>query len=146
MNSAIPGPRSIAMGQRLARCENPGITFLSDEFPVFWERALGANVWDADGNRFVDLTAARGCFIGSLQSGVGSGSERPVARLFHGMGDVHPPVAKLDFWRHSRRDYLGSGRGILGQNGADAVEAALKAAYLHTKRPEILVFRVGITV
>ena len=60
LNSAIPGPRSIAMGQRLARCENPGITFLSDEFPVFWERALGANVWDADGNRFVDLTAAFG--------------------------------------------------------------------------------------
>ena len=35
------------------------------------------------------------------------------------------------------------GGGILGQNGADAVEAALKAAYLHTKRPEILVFQSG---
>ena len=31
------------------------MTCLGPMGPVFWERASGANVWDVDGNRFVDL-------------------------------------------------------------------------------------------
>jgi len=55
----IPGTESRALATRLAAVESRNATAL-DPVPVFWERALGANLWDVDGNRYVDLTAAFG--------------------------------------------------------------------------------------
>src|SRR5690606_27980033 len=55
--TAVPGPRSRALAARLARVESRNVTCLEPEPPIFWARAAGANVWDADGNRFVDLGA-----------------------------------------------------------------------------------------
>ncbi|MBW1685678.1 MAG: aminotransferase class III-fold pyridoxal phosphate-dependent enzyme [Deltaproteobacteria bacterium] len=40
--------------------ESRNVTCLEPVPPIFWERALGSNVWDVDGNRFVDLTAGFG--------------------------------------------------------------------------------------
>ena len=67
------------------------MTCLAPEAPIFWERAAGANVWDADGNRFVDLGAGFGV------ANAGHAHPRVVAavceqsgQLLHGMGDVHP--------------------------------------------------------
>ena len=57
--SAIPGPESRALAARLAKVESRNVTAL-DPVPIFWERASFANLWDVDGNRFVDLTAAFG--------------------------------------------------------------------------------------
>jgi 4-aminobutyrate aminotransferase/(S)-3-amino-2-methylpropionate transaminase len=44
----------------LAEAECRNTTFLVDDWPIFWERAEGANVWDADGNRFLDMTSGFG--------------------------------------------------------------------------------------
>jgi len=91
-----PGPASRALAARLARCESPNVTYLADDFPVFWTEAAGANVRDADGNVYVDLTAA------FAVAGVGHANPRVVeavraqaGRLMHGMGDVHPPDVKV---------------------------------------------------
>ena len=46
----VPGPRSRALAERLARVESRNVTCLSPE-PIFWQRARGANVWDVDDNR-----------------------------------------------------------------------------------------------
>ena len=54
--TAIPGPRSRALAEELARYEAPGVTYLGPEYPVFWESASGALVNDADGNP-VDIAA-----------------------------------------------------------------------------------------
>ncbi|MDH5307855.1 MAG: aminotransferase class III-fold pyridoxal phosphate-dependent enzyme, partial [Myxococcales bacterium] len=58
--TAVPGPRSRALAERLAAVESRNVTCLAPTPPIFWERARGANVWDVDGNRFVDLTAGFG--------------------------------------------------------------------------------------
>ncbi|MFT5412465.1 MAG: 4-aminobutyrate aminotransferase-like enzyme, partial [Verrucomicrobiales bacterium] len=58
LKTPIPGPRSLALAERLRAHESRNVTFTSPEFPIFWERAEGTNVWDSDGNRFVDLTSA----------------------------------------------------------------------------------------
>src|SRR5215468_867290 len=55
----VPGPRSRALAARLARVESRNVTCLGPE-PIFWTRARGANVWDVDDNRYVDLGAAFG--------------------------------------------------------------------------------------
>ena len=55
----VPGPRSRELADRLARVECPEVTYLGVA-PPFWERASGSNVFDVDGNRFVDLQAGFG--------------------------------------------------------------------------------------
>ena len=131
--------------ERLARVESSGMTWMGEDFPVFWDRALGSNVWDVDGNRLLDLTAAFGV------AGPGHNHPRLVAaaleqtgKLMHGMGDVHPPEAKVLFLERLQKilpERLGG--AILGLNGSDAVEAALKAAHFHTGRPGVLAFEGG---
>jgi len=138
----IPGPESRALSHRLSQAECQGITALSDTFPVFWKRALGANVWDVDGNRFVDLTAGFGvASYGHSHPELVAAANEQMGHLVHGMGDVHPPEIKVGLLEALARVTPGDlGFGILGQNGADAVEAALKAAYLHTGRPGVIAF------
>jgi len=138
----VPGPLSKEYAHRLHEVECAGITFVGEGFPVFWERALGANVWDVDGNRFVDLTAAFGvASCGHSHPELAMAASRQATQLMHGMGDVHPPLRKLELLEKLSQVTPGSlSFGILGQNGADAVEAALKAAYLHTGRSHIVAF------
>ncbi len=142
----IPGPRSRALSRRLRRYESRNITFVSEHWPIFWQRASGADVWDVDGNRYIDLTAAFGV------ASVGHGNPRVVAalkaqagKLLHAMGDVHPNELKLKLARElvsltfSRWD-KSEARVVFANSGAEAVEAALKTAAIHTKRPGVIAF------
>ncbi|CAB4244081.1 4-aminobutyrate aminotransferase / (S)-3-amino-2-methylpropionate transaminase [Methylacidimicrobium sp. AP8] len=143
----IPGPGSIDLGARLRRCESRNVTFLSADFPVFWERAEGANVWDVDGNGYLDLTAGFGvAALGYSAPGIAAAASAQLERLPVGMGDVHPSLAKVALLEAlSRLTFESWGRGgaksILGCSGSDAVEAAMKTACLATGRPEIIAFR-----
>ena len=53
----VPGRLSRSLSARLADVESRNVTYRSPDFPIFWRRAKGSNVWDPDGNRYVDLTA-----------------------------------------------------------------------------------------
>lgn len=149
--TGVPGPASRALAARLRAVESRNVTYLADDFPVFWDAARGANVRDADGNVFVDLTAAFGVAL------AGHGAPEVVEalhaqshRLIHGMGDVHPPVVKVRMlealaallpWSDTRI--------VLGSSGSEAVEAALKTARLASGRPGIVAFEGayhGLTV
>ncbi len=137
-----PGPRSRALGQRLLQHESPNITFVSDDGPIFWREARGANVLDVDGNVYIDLTAGFGVAAGGHRNPrVIAAVESQLNRLAHGLGDVHPPEIKT-----ALLDRLASvtpselGRTILASSGAEAVEAALKTARLASGRPGVLCF------
>ncbi|MBE2180713.1 MAG: aspartate aminotransferase family protein [Chthoniobacterales bacterium] len=146
LRTEIPGPRSRELGARLRRAESRNVTMVNAGWPVFWERAEGVNVWDVDGNRFLDFTSGFGV------AGLGH-SARPVcealgaqaSRLLHVMGDVHPAEAKVELCEMLvemtfERWGVGSGKVILGNSGSDAIEAALKTAMLHSGKPGVLVF------
>ena len=69
IKTSIPGPLSQAWVDDLARYECPAITARRarrtqdtgvDQDPVVWERAQGSNVWDVDGNRYVDYVCTWG--------------------------------------------------------------------------------------
>jgi 4-aminobutyrate aminotransferase len=121
------------------------VTYLADDFPVFWEEARGANVRDVDGNVFVDLTAA------FAVAGHGHGHpriveavQRQAARLLHGMGDVHPPAIKAELLRALAEVAPGGlTRSVLANSGGEAVEAALKTAAIATGKPRVLAFHGG---
>ena len=60
LKTPIPGPRSRELAVQLRKHESRNVTYVSPGFPVFWERANDPNVWDVDGNRFLDMTSGFG--------------------------------------------------------------------------------------
>lgn len=143
----VPGPASRALAARLARVESRNVTAL-DPPPIFWERALGANLWDVDGNRLVDLTAAFGVAnVGHAHPAVVEAITQQAGRLLHGMGDVHPPRVKVELLERLAELYPRGDaaeppavRTVLSSSGSDAVETALKTALLATGRAGVLAF------
>jgi len=143
--SSPPGPESRRLAALLSGLESQNITYRSDDFPVFWTEAKGANVRDADGNVYVDLTAA------FAVAGAGHGHpaivraiQSQAERLIHGMGDVHPPAVKVELLRALAEIAPGElRRTILANSGAEAVEAALKTVALATGKPRVLAFHGG---
>ena len=140
-----PGPRSQALAKRLRRAESRNVTFIGDRFPVFWEEALGANVRDVDGNVYVDLTGAFGvAFAGHRHPRVMRAAADQQHRLTHGMGDIHPPEAKVELLeRLTGLAPWPEARAVLASAGSEAVEIALKTAQLSTGRPGLLAFECG---
>jgi len=146
LRGEIPGPRSRDLAARLARVEGPNVTCLAPTTPIFWERAAGSNVWDVDGNRYVDLTAAFGVAnAGHAHRGVVDAVANQAATLLHGMGDVHPPAVKVELLEALVGRFPGGGacRAVLGSSGSDAVETALKTAMLATGCAGLIAFEGG---
>ena len=146
LRTEIPGPRSRELAARLRRVESRNVTLLGERWPVFWEKAEGVNVWDADGNRFLDFTSGFGVTgLGHSSPPVRAALSAQSRRLLHAMGDVHPAESKVELCEMLSEltfERWGAGRGkvILGNSGSDAIEAALKTAVLHTGKPGVLVF------
>jgi len=146
IQTEIPGPKSQALAARLRAHECRSVTFINEDFPVFWQKAEGCNVWDVDGNRYLDFTSAFGVTgLGHSPLEVVSALTRQAEELIHGMGDVHPTepkvalcekISQLTFERWGR----GGAKTILGNTGFEAVEAALKTALLATGKPGVITF------
>jgi len=142
LRTAVPGPRSLALAAQLARHESHAITYLSPEYPVFWETAHGATVTDVDGNRYLDLTSAFAvAATGHTNAAVADAIAQQAHRLIHGMGDVFPTAERAQLVE--RLAALAPGDldlVYLATGGAEAVEVALKTAYLATGKPHVLAY------
>lgn len=144
---------------RLRAYESRNVTFLDPDgsWPIVWERAQGAHVWDADGKKYLDLTAAFGvAAAGHANPRVVRAGQRQMARLLHAMGDVHPHALKAQLARELSRitferwqaksKGLGprapviTGKTIFCNSGFEAVEAALKTALLATDKKGVIAF------
>lgn len=147
ISTRVPGENSFAMGRRLAEVECRNTTYLGDDWPIFWDRAEGVNVWDVDGNRFLDMTSGFGV------AGLGYGFTGDALRgqsevLMHAMGDVHPAGVKVELCEAlseiTFEKWTGEkGRSLFGNSGFEAVEAALKTGVVATGRSGILSFEGG---
>jgi len=161
LRTHIPGPRSRALARQLRRVESRNVTFTSERWPIFWQRARGANVWDADGNRYLDLTAAFGvASVGHSNLRVTAAARRQLGKLVHAMGDVHPNELKaqlaaelsaLTFGRWLGKSKIQSrvretceanpkSKILFSNSGSEAVEAALKTTMLATGKPGVIAF------
>ncbi|HPC60880.1 MAG TPA: aspartate aminotransferase family protein [Verrucomicrobiota bacterium] len=135
--------------QRLRDYESRNVTFIEADgsWPIVWERARGAAVWDADGKKYLDLTAAFGvAAAGHANPRVVRAGQRQMARLLHAMGDVHPHALKASLARELSRltfERWGAGRAktIFCNSGFEAVEVALKTAMLATGNPGVIAFQ-----
>ena len=143
----VPGEKSLDWAKRLAEVECRNTTFLGDDWPIFWEKAEGTNVWDVDGNRFLDMTSGFG--VAGLGYGfTGDALREQSAKLVHAMGDVHPARVKVELCEAlseiTFEKWVGKkGKCLFGNSGFEAVEAALKTAVMATGRSGILSFEGG---
>ena len=146
----------------LRRHESRNVTFMERDgsWPIVWERAQGVHVWDAEGKKYLDLTAAFGvASAGHANPHVVRAGQRQMAKLLHAMGDVHPhtlkaklarELSRITFERWNRAKLktqsskLKAGRSkaktIFCNSGFEAVEAALKTAMLATSKRGVLAF------
>ncbi len=138
----IPGPESRRLAARLRRVESPNITAMTPQPPIFWQRAHGANVVDVDGNTYIDLTSGFGVAnAGHSNHAVAAAVGAQALQLAHALGDVYPAAIKVHLLeRIAQITPAGLAVSILGSSGAEAVEAALKTAALHTGRAGVLAF------
>jgi 4-aminobutyrate aminotransferase-like enzyme len=140
-------------------CRN--VTYIAPDhsWPIVWRRARGAQIWDADGRKYVDWTAAFGvAAAGHANPRVMEAGRRQMLRMPHAMGDVHPhelkarlarELSRITFERWSRMqssaanrkpDAFTPAKTIFCNSGFEAVEAALKTAMLATGRKGVLAF------
>lgn len=151
---APPGPKSRDMAARLAELESPAVVARrdareresgSEQGPIVYAEACGANVVDADGNRYVDLTAGFGALLlGHCAPGVQQAVVAQGEKLGLALGDVYGLDVKLALCERLARMYPAEGaRVMLGTSGADAVTAALKTVMLATGRAGVVGFEGG---
>lgn len=139
----IPGERNRELAHLLRKYESRNVTHLSDESTVFWESARGATVTDADGNDYIDLTAAFGVAnAGHSNPNVAAAISQQASRLMHAMGDVYPAEIKVRLLEKLAAITPGNlMKTFLASSGADAVEAAMKTAMLATGKSAFAAFR-----
>lgn len=151
VQAPLPGERGRALVEALAAAECPALTARrarrseqsgAPHDPIVWTRARGVNVWDADGNRYVDLSAGFGaCAVGHGAAAVTRAVQAQAERLLHALGDLHPSDVKIELLSRLRAlAPFTDARVMLGSSGADAVTSALKTAALHSGKPGVLAF------
>ncbi|MHB8522362.1 MAG: aspartate aminotransferase family protein [Limisphaerales bacterium] len=94
--------RSTQILDLLRACESRNVTFIEPDgsWPIVWRRARGVRVWDADGKKYLDLTAAFAvAAAGHANARVVKAGQRQMATLLHAMGDVHPHALKAELAR-----------------------------------------------
>lgn len=130
-------------------------------WPIIWRQAKGVSVWDESGKKYLDLTAAFGvAAMGHANPRVVRAGTQQMKTLLHAMGDVHPHALKgllakelsqltFERWWHEYKKCKGekfdstwfeSGKTIFCNSGFEAVEAALKTAFLATKKRGVIAF------
>ena len=100
--------------QLLRDYESRNVTCIEPDgsWPIIWERAKGVHVWDAEGKRYLDLTAAFGvAAAGHANPRVVKAGQQQMARLLHAMGDVHPHALKAQLARELSRITFGRWAG-----------------------------------
>lgn len=136
--------------QLLRNFESQNVVFTESDgsWPIVWERAKDVFVWDADGKKYLDLTAAFGvASAGHANPNVVKAGQKQMAKLLHAMGDVHPHARKTELARELSRvtferwsNGKKSSKTIFSNSGFEAVESALKTAMLATGKNGIIAF------
>src|ERR1035437_4712524 len=139
--------------QLLRDYESRNVLFTEPDgsWPIVWERAQGVHAWDAEGKKYLDLTAAFGvAAAGHANPNVVKAGQKQMAKLLHANGHAHPHALKAELaqqlsritferWTNppelkTKNSKLKTGKVIFSNSGFEAVESALKTAMLATKK------------
>lgn len=142
IKTALPGPKAQALLERDALVTSPSYP---RDYPFVMSHGRGVQVWDVDGNRFLDFMAGIAvCATGHSHPQVVAAIKRAADEFLH---------ISSDYW-HERQVALAEKINALNpvgepamsffcQSGTEAVEAALKLARYVTGRPRFIGFLGG---
>ena len=137
--SNLPGPKAKAMIERDRKVISPSY---QRGYPFVMDHGKGSEVWDVDGNRFLD-------FMGGIAV-VSTGYSHPkvvktiqeqAEKFIHISSDFYHEnwiklAEKLDEIAPFKEDAL----SFMTNSGTEAVETAIKLARYHTKRTNFIGF------
>ncbi len=114
--------------------------------PIYIERACNAELWDADGKRYIDF--AGGIAVvnsGHVHPRVAAAVQRQLEAFTHTCLMITPYRVAVEL--AERLNALVSGptpkKTLLVTTGAEAIENAIKIARAHTSRPGVIAFGGG---
>jgi acetylornithine/N-succinyldiaminopimelate aminotransferase len=113
-------------------------------FPVALVRGEGSYVWDDAGNRYLDFFPGWGCnLLGHCPPAVVAAVQEQVAELIHVPNTWH--MEAQGQWAKLLSERSFGGKAFFCNSGAEANEAAIKLARLHTPagRHKIITFTGG---
>lgn len=113
--------------------------------PFVMDHGSGAEVWDVDGNRFIDFVAGIAvCTTGHSHPKVVAAIQEQAERFIHISSDYyHPLWIELSERLAKIAPFSEPAKIFLGNSGTEAVEAGIKLARHHTGRPLFIGFQGG---
>jgi 4-aminobutyrate aminotransferase/(S)-3-amino-2-methylpropionate transaminase len=132
IKSYLPCPSSIDYINKLFKYEPLS---MNNQIPVLWDRAEGFNVWDLDGNKFIDLTST--IFVANAGHGIGKNSlleniQKPLLNSYY-----YPTVQRAKFSEFIIENLIGESynnnfkKVLFLSTGSEAMEASMKMAKLN---------------
>ncbi len=139
----VPGPKARAYVERDARVLSPSY---GRPYPFVMDHGLGSEVWDVDGNRFIDFTTGIAvCATGHSHPEVVRAIREQAERFLHMSGTDFYYALQVEL--AEKLDEIAplseAAQVFLTNSGTESIEAALKLARFTTGRPHVLAFIGG---
>jgi 4-aminobutyrate aminotransferase len=142
IRTELPGPQARAILARDASVTSPSYP---RDYPFVMDHGRGVEVWDVDGNRFLDFAAGIGvCSTGHSHPLVVQAIKDAADKFIHISSDYwHEGQVRLGE-RINELDPMGEPvMCFFAQSGTEAVEGAIKLARHHTGRSRFIGFLGG---
>lgn len=139
MPEEVPGPKARAMVERDGRVMAP----MGRVYPLVIDHALGCEVWDVDGHRYLDMNAGIAVLAaGHSHPRLVQVAQAQVARFTHMAGTdfYNEPMIKA---AEKIVSLMPGGKGwqvFFANSGTEAIEASIKLARYVTGRQNIIAF------
>jgi 4-aminobutyrate aminotransferase len=138
----LPGPKAKAIIERDQKVISPSYP---RSHPLVMDHGLGSEVWDVDGNRFLDFCAGIAVTsTGHSHPKVVRAIQEQATQFIHISSDFYHPNwvqlgEKLDELAPFREDAV----SFMTNSGTESVEAAIKLARYHNKSTQFIGFLGG---
>ena len=138
----VPGPKAQAILERDARTISPSYP---RDYPFVMDHGKGTEVWDVDGNRYLDFAAGIAvCSTGHSHPDVVKAIQEQAEKFIHISSDFyHEKWVQLGEKLDKIAPFKEDARCFMTNSGAEAVEAAIKLARYHTGRSRFIGFHGG---
>ncbi len=137
--SCIPGPKA----KELLKRDKAVISqSYPRAYPFIMDHGRASEVWDVDGNRYIDLAAGIAvCSTGHSHPKVVKAIKEQADRFLHISSDFYNPIwIEFSEKMAAIAPFKSPAKVFLGNSGTEAVEAAIKLARIHTGRQQFIAF------
>jgi 4-aminobutyrate aminotransferase len=138
----LPGPKALALIERDNKVISPSYP---RGYPFVMEYGKGVEVWDPDGNRFIDFMAGIAVLsTGHANPRVVKAVQCAAEKFLHISSDFyHEGWVRLGEKLDEIAPFEESAKTFLTNSGTEAVETAIKLAKYHTRRHNFIGFTGG---